>query len=236
MSASPMMKQYLEIKSRNPGALLLYRMGDFYELFNEDAVTAAKVLGLALTSRNHGGTDKTPLAGFPYHAIERYMPKLIAAGIKVAVCEQVEDPAEAKGVVRREVTELVTRGTAINENYLDAKSNNYLAAIWPASLVRGPDAQPSASGAALALGAIGASVSETAPAYAAGTRTGVKAESPYGLAYLDLSTGRFVVMEGDLEQVANEIYRLGVQEVLFPEAAELPGPLAQLHEQDQVLV
>jgi len=247
MSATPMMKQYLDIKSRHPGSLLLYRMGDFYELFNEDAVTAAKVLGLTLTSRNHGGTDKTPLAGFPYHAIERYMPKLIAAGIKVAVCEQVEDPAEAKGVVRREVTEVVTRGTAINENYLDAKSNNYLAALWPASLVRGPDAQPSAAGAALALSALGvpgASVAEDTPAYyatgtpahAPGPKPRPKAESPYGLAYLDLSTGRFVVMEGDLEQVANEIYRLGVQEVLFPEAAELPGPLAELHDQDQVLV
>ncbi|MBW8887273.1 MAG: DNA mismatch repair protein MutS [Fibrobacteres bacterium] len=248
MSATPMMKQYLDIKSRHPGSLLLYRMGDFYELFNEDAVTAAKVLGLTLTSRNHGGTDKTPLAGFPYHAIERYMPKLIAAGIKVAVCEQVEDPAEAKGVVRREVTEVVTRGTAINENYLDAKSNNYLAALWPASLVRGPDAQPSAAGAALTLNALasGASVADgvaedvpayaTSPAYASGPRPGIKTESPYGLAYLDLSTGRFVVMEGDLEQVANEIYRLGVQEVLFPEAAELPGPLAELHDQDQVLV
>ena len=101
MSQTPMMKQYLEIKARYPGSLLLYRMGDFYELFNDDAVTASKVLGLTLTARNHGGADKTPLAGFPHHAIERYMPRLIAAGIKVAVCEQVEDPAEAKGVDRK---------------------------------------------------------------------------------------------------------------------------------------
>jgi DNA mismatch repair protein MutS len=232
-----MMKQYLEIKSKHPDSLLLYRMGDFYELFNDDAVLAAKILGLTLTSRNHGGADKTPLAGFPHHAIERYMPKLIAAGIKVAVCEQVEDPAEAKGVVRREVTELVTRGTAINENYLDAKTNNYLAALYPASLVRGPDARPSGAGPSLSLGPAAAEpsapgVAEAAPAYG----TGPRAEPRYGLAYLDLSTGRFVVMEGDLEQVANEIYRLGAQEVLFPEAAELPGPLAELREQDQVLV
>ena len=162
MTLTPMMKQYLEIKSRHPGSILLYRMGDFYELFNDDAVTAAKILGLTLTSRNHGGTDKTPLAGFPHHAIERYMPKLIAAGLKVAVCEQVEDPAEAKGVVRREVTELVTRGTAINENYLDAKTNNYLAALYPAALVRGPDSQPSSAGASMALAAAG-STSVVAP-------------------------------------------------------------------------
>ncbi len=236
MSQTPMMKQYLEIKSRYPGSLLLYRMGDFYELFNDDAILASKVLGLTLTARNHGGADKTPLAGFPYHAIERYMPKLIAAGIKVAICEQVEDPAEAKGVVRRDVTEVVTRGTAINENYLDAKSNNYLAALYPAALVRGPDALPTTAGASLALGGSNAqaTVAEGAPAYAAAQRPG--AGPRFGLAYLDLSTGRFVVMEGDIDQVTNEIYRLGAQEVLFPEAAELPESLAQLHEQDQVLV
>ncbi len=130
MSVTPMMKQYQEIKASHPDALLLYRMGDFYELFNDDAITASKILGLTLTARNHGGLDKTPLAGFPYHAIERYMPKLIAAGLKVAVCEQTEDPAQAKGIVKREVTELVTRGTSINDNYLDAKSNNYLASIY----------------------------------------------------------------------------------------------------------
>jgi DNA mismatch repair protein MutS len=232
MSVTPMMKQYLEIKSRYPGSLLLYRMGDFYELFDEDAVTAAKILGLTLTSRNHGGADKTPLAGFPHHAIERYMPKLIAAGVKVAVCEQIEDPAEAKGIVRRDVTEVVTRGTAINENYLDAKTNNYLAALYPAALVRGPDARPSAAGAALALGG---TVAETAPAYAS-PGAGNAATLRYGLSYLDLSTGRFVVMEGDLEQVANEVYRLGAQEVLFPEAADLPADLARLREQEKVLI
>src|SRR3954469_24311577 len=173
MSATPMMKQYLDIKSRHPGSLLLYRMGDFYELFNEDALTAAKILGLTLTARNHGGTDKTPLAGFPHHAIERYMPKLLGAGIKVAVCEQVEDPAEAIGIVKREVTELVTRGTAINENYLDAKTNNYLASLYPAALVRGPDAAPSAAGAALAL--------------ESGVTAATGDSQRFGLSYLDLS-------------------------------------------------
>ncbi len=234
MSQTPMMKQYLEIKSRHPDSILLYRMGDFYELFNEDAITASKVLGLTLTARNHGGADKTPLAGFPHHAIERYMPKLIGAGLKIAVCEQVEDPAEAKGIVKREVTELVTRGTAMSENYLDAKTNNYLVSLYPAALVRGPDSAPSASGAALALDAGTALALGTA---SAGSASATMADSqPFGLAYLDLSTGRFVVMEGTLEQVANEIYRLGAQEVLLPETAEIPPALSQLRDQDRVLL
>lgn len=132
-----MMRQYLGIKEKYPDTLLLYRMGDFYELFHDDAVKAAKLLGLTLTQRNHGGKDATPLAGFPHHAIERYMPRLIGAGLKVAICEQTEDPAEAKGVVRREVTEIVTRGTALSENYLDAKANNYLAAVYPGDALWG---------------------------------------------------------------------------------------------------
>jgi len=209
-----MMKQYLEIKARHPDSILLYRMGDFYELFNDDAMVASKILGLTLTSRNHGGTDKTPLAGFPYHAIERYMPKLIGAGLKIAICEQVEDPADAKGIVKREVTEVVTRGTALSENYLDAKTNNYLASLFPG--------QSSAPVSAYAAGA-----------KALEART---AAERWGLAYLDLSTGRFVVMEGALEQVVNEIYRLGAQETLFPEGVELPDELTQLRDQEKVLL
>ncbi len=205
MNPTPMMKQYLDIKARHPDSILLYRMGDFYELFNEDAIVASKILGLTLTARNHGGTDKTPLAGFPYHAVERYMPKLINAGLKVAVCEQVEDAADAKGVVKREVTEIVTRGTAINENYLDAKTNNYLASLY----------------------------SVATPSRGALPATG---QERYGLAYLDLSTGRFVVMEGQLEQVIHEVYRLGTQEVLFPENLDVPVELAQLRDQEKVLL
>ncbi len=238
-----MMKQYLEIKSRYPDTLLLYRMGDFYELFDEDAITASKVLGLTLTARNHGGTDKTPLAGFPHHAIERYMPKLIASGLKIAVCEQIEDPAEAKGIVRRDVTEVVTRGTAMSENYLDAKTNNYLAALYPASLVRGPDAGATAMGAAgaslaLATSPLEGDVATLSPQSfsSSGARGSAEDRQRFGLSYLDLSTGRFVVMEGSLEQVANEIYRLGAQEVLLPENAEIPKALSQLRDQDKVLL
>jgi len=95
-SLTPMMRQYLDIKNKNPGAVLLYRMGDFYEMFNEDAKIASQVLGLTLTSRNHGGTDKTPLAGFPHHALDKYAIRLVHAGYKIAICEQVEDPKTAK--------------------------------------------------------------------------------------------------------------------------------------------
>ncbi|MCX7726522.1 MAG: hypothetical protein N2053_06705, partial [Chitinispirillaceae bacterium] len=102
-SLTPLMRQYNEIKSRNPDTLLLYRMGDFYELFNEDAKIAAKVLGITLTSRNHGGAENTPLAGFPYHALDRYAGRLIKAGYKIAICEQIEDPKLAKGIVKRDI-------------------------------------------------------------------------------------------------------------------------------------
>lgn len=126
---TPMMKQYGEIKDRNPGTVLLYRMGDFYEMFNEDAKIASEVLGLTLTSRNHGGEDKTPLAGFPHHALDRYANRLVKAGHRIAICEQVEDPKAAKGIVKRDVIEVISAGTATEESFIDERSNNYIAAV-----------------------------------------------------------------------------------------------------------
>ena len=99
---TPMMERYLEVKRQNPGSLLLFRMGDFFELFFDDAQLAAKVLGLTLTSRDKGSPNPVPMAGFPYHALENYLQKLIHAGLRVAICDQVEDPKLAKGLVRRE--------------------------------------------------------------------------------------------------------------------------------------
>ncbi len=130
MSPTPLMQQYSTIKENHSDAILLYRMGDFYELFNEDAKIAAKILGLTLTARNHGGKDKTPLAGFPFHALDRYIPKLIKAGYKVAVCEQTEDPRFAKTIVKRDVTEIITAGTATDPSILEDKVNNYLVSIF----------------------------------------------------------------------------------------------------------
>ncbi len=129
---TPMMQRYAEVKAETPGALLLFRMGDFYELFHEDAQIAAKVLGLTLTSRDKGSTNPVPMAGFPYHALDGYLQKLIVAGHKAAICDQVEDPKTAKGLVRREVTRIVTPGTLTDETLLDPKQSNFLAAIAPA--------------------------------------------------------------------------------------------------------
>jgi len=129
---TPMMRQYHEAKRVCPDALLLFRMGDFYELFFDDAKTAAQVLGLALTSRDKG-PNGTPMAGFPYHQLDTYVGKLLSAGFRAAVCEQVEDPKTAKGLVKREVTRVVTAGTVTEDALLDPKTSNYLAAIATAT-------------------------------------------------------------------------------------------------------
>jgi DNA mismatch repair protein MutS len=128
-SLTPMMRQYMEIKKRHPGTVLLYRMGDFYEMFHGDAKIASEVLGLTLTSRNHGGTDKTPLAGFPHHSLDRYANRLVHSGYKIAICEQVEDPKTAKGIVKRDVIEIITAGTATEDNFIDEKRNNFIISI-----------------------------------------------------------------------------------------------------------
>ena len=130
---TPLMKQYREIKRRHLDAILLFRMGDFYEMFDQDAVTASKVLEITLTARNKSKGIETPLCGFPYHAVDGYIAKLIRRGFKVAVCEQVEDPKLAKGIVKREVIRVVTPGTVLDSNLLDAKDNNYLASLYPSN-------------------------------------------------------------------------------------------------------
>ena len=125
---TPLMKQYNAIKAKHPDALLLFRVGDFYETFGEDAVKAAQILGIVLTHRNNGG-DQTELAGFPHHSLNTYLPKLVKAGQRVAICDQLEDPKQTKSIVKRGVTELVTPGVALNDDILSAKSNNFLAAV-----------------------------------------------------------------------------------------------------------
>ena len=150
---TPLMKQYNQIKSKYPDALLLFRVGDFYETFGEDAVKAAHTLDIVLTNRNNG-TERSELAGFPYHAINTYLPKLVKAGYRVAICDQLEDPKLVKGIVKRGVTELVTPGVALNDDILQSKSNNFLASVW--------------------LGKQGC-----------------------GAAFLDVSTGEFLVAQGD---------------------------------------
>ncbi|WP_448529723.1 DNA mismatch repair protein MutS [Raineya sp.] len=128
---TPLMKQYNLFKKKYPGALLLFRVGDFYETFGEDAIKTSRILGIVLTKRNNGSAGEIELAGFPHHALDNYLPKLVRAGERVAICDQLEDPKFAKGLVKRGVTELVTPGVAFNDNVLEVKQNNYLCAIFP---------------------------------------------------------------------------------------------------------
>ena len=129
MAETPLMKQYKEIKSQYRDSILFFRLGDFYEMFFEDAVKASKELGLTLTSRNKEKGQEVPLAGVPYHTANPYIAKLISRGYKVAICEQTEDPKEAKGIVKREVIKIITPGTVMDIETLDSKSNNYLMSI-----------------------------------------------------------------------------------------------------------
>jgi DNA mismatch repair protein MutS len=181
--ATPMMKQYQEAKRACPDALLLFRMGDFYEMFYEDAKVAARTLNLALTSREKG-ENAVPMAGFPHHQLETYLGKLIASGMRAAVCEQVEDPKKAVGLVRREVTRVVTPGTLTDEALLDPRQNNYLAAVAPGE--------------------------------------------PAGVAWVELSTGRFLAGAFPKRQLADQLARIAPSECLLAEEGEpLPSPLAE---------
>ncbi|WP_242478860.1 DNA mismatch repair protein MutS [Hymenobacter lapidiphilus] len=123
------MKQYQQLKQTYPGAVLLFRVGDFYETFGEDAVTASRILDITLTKRGAGTASETPLAGFPHHSLDTYLPKLVRAGQRVAICDQLEDPKQAKGLVKRGVTELVTPGVSLHDNVLERRANNYLCAV-----------------------------------------------------------------------------------------------------------
>lgn len=126
---TPLMKQYFEMKRKHPDAVMLFRVGDFYETFADDAVTASEILGITLTRRANGSAEFVPLAGFPHHALDTYLPKLVRAGKRVAICEQLEDPKLTKKLVKRGITELITPGVSINDNVLDHRQNNFLAAI-----------------------------------------------------------------------------------------------------------
>src|SRR3954467_13267247 len=139
MPLSPMMQQYHEAKRAAGDALLLFRMGDFYELFFEDAKIAARTLGIALTSRDKGD-DPVPMAGFPYHQLDAYLAKVISAGHRAAICEQIEDAKLAKGLVKREVTRIVTPGTLTDDALLDPQASNFLAAVVLASSAKSPAA------------------------------------------------------------------------------------------------
>ncbi len=168
---TPLMQQYNKIKAKYPEALLLFRVGDFYETFGQDAITAANILGIVLTARNNG-SSKLELAGFPHHSLETYLPKLVRAGQRVAICDQLEDPKKTKKIVKRGVTELVTPGVAFNEQVLDQKKNNFLASIH-------------------------------------------FSKNKAGVAFLDVSTGEFLLAEGGFEYIEKLFQGFMPSEVLF---------------------
>ena len=166
------MDQYNKVKKKYPDAILLFRVGDFYETFGSDAVTASKVLGIVLTSRNNGGND-TELAGFPYHSLDLYLPRLVRAGYRVAICEQLEKPSPLKKIVRRGVTEVITPGVTVDDKLLDHQSNNFLAALCFGK------------------------------------------KDDFGVAFLDISTGEFMVSEGDWTYIDKLLQGFNPSEVIF---------------------
>src|ERR1700712_2533256 len=129
VTETPLMQQHNAIKAKYPDAILLFRVGDFYETFGKDAVIASQVLGITLTKRNNGNATSAELAGFPHHALDTYLHKLVKAGHRVAICDQLEDPKHAVGVVKRGVTEMITPGTTTNDKLLELNQNNFLGSI-----------------------------------------------------------------------------------------------------------
>ena len=175
------MTQYNTIKAKYPDALLLFRVGDFYETFGSDAIRASQILGIVLTKRANG-EGSIELAGFPHHSVDSYLPKLVRAGLRVAICDQLEDPKTVKGIVKRGVTELVTPGVTFNEQVLSSKQNNFLLSVH-------------------------------------------KEKEKYGMALLDVSTGEFLVSEGNLEKLLHIVHTFDPSEIIYQRTTELPTQL-----------
>jgi DNA mismatch repair protein MutS len=184
---TPLMKQYNTIKAKYPDALLLFRVGDFYETFGEDAIRAAGILNITLTARNNGG-EHVELAGFPHHSLNTYLPKLVMAGCRVAICDQLEDPKQTKNIVKRGVTELITPGVALNDDILKSKSNNFLAAVHFHSRAGG---NPIKTGGSLSK------------------------NIKIGVSFLDISTGEFLTAQGSPEYIDKLLQNFKPSEVLF---------------------
>ena len=172
IKVTPLMKQYNMIKGKYPDALLLFRVGDFYETFHEDAVKTSKILGIVLTKRGAGSNSETKLAGFPHHSLNTYLHKLVKAGERVAICDQLEDPKTTKTIVKRGVTELITPGVSLNDGILEKKSNNFLVSIY-------------------------------------------KLKDYYGISFLDISTGEFLVSNGNIDYIKNLLQSFDPKEILI---------------------
>ena len=165
------MKQYNAIKAKYPDALLLFRVGDFFETFGKDAIKMSKILDIILTKRGAGSQSETELAGFPHHSLNLYLPKLVKAGLRVAICDQLEDPKKTKKIVKRGVTELITPGLASVDGVLNPKSNNFLASIFMNNNI--------------------------------------------GISFLDISTGEFLISQGDTEYIAKLLTNFNPSEILI---------------------
>ncbi len=175
------MTQYNTIKAKYPDALLLFRVGDFYETFGTDAIRTSQILGIVLTKRANG-EGHIELAGFPHHSVDSYLPKLVRAGLRVAICDQLEDPKSVKGIVKRGVTELVTPGVTFNEQVLTSKKNNFLLSVH-------------------------------------------KEKEKYGIGLVDVSTGEFLVSEGNLEKLLHIVHTFDPSEIIYQRSTELPSQL-----------
>ena len=178
---TPLMTQYNTIKAKYPDALLLFRVGDFYETFGTDAIRTSQILGIVLTKRANG-EGHIELAGFPHHSVDSYLPKLVRAGLRVAICDQLEDPKSVKGIVKRGVTELVTPGVTFNEQVLSSKKNNFLLSVH-------------------------------------------KEKEKYGIGLVDVSTGEFLVSEGNLEKLLHIVHTFDPSEIIYQRSTELPSQL-----------
>ena len=178
---TPLMKQYNTIKAKYPDALLLFRVGDFYETFGADAIRTSQILGIVLTKRG-SAEDHTELAGFPHHSLDSYLPKLVRAGLRVAICDQLEDPKMVKGIVKRGVTELVTPGVTFNDQVLNSKKNNFLLSLH-------------------------------------------KEKENYGIALLDISTGEFLVSEGDINKLLHIINTFDPSEIIYQRTSQIPDQI-----------
>ncbi|MET3536543.1 DNA mismatch repair protein MutS [Chryseobacterium limigenitum] len=178
---TPLMTQYNTIKAKYPDALLLFRVGDFYETFGQDAIRTSQILGIVLTKRANGD-GHIELAGFPHHSVDSYLPKLVRAGLRVAICDQLEDPKTVKGIVKRGVTELVTPGVTFNDQVLNSKKNNFLLSIH-------------------------------------------KEKEKYGIALVDVSTGEFLVSEGNLEKLLHIVSTFDPSEIIYQRSVQLPEQL-----------
>ncbi|HEY7269623.1 MAG TPA: DNA mismatch repair protein MutS, partial [Dehalococcoidia bacterium] len=187
---TPIRRQYLEIKRRYPQAIVFFRLGDFYETFDDDAKLVARELDITLTSKPMGKDLRVPLAGVPHHSLDAHLKKLVSRGFKVAVCEQMEDPRKAKGIVDRDVVRVVTPGTVVEESLVPAAANNYLVAVAPPTSISSPPLRRPESG---------------------------PGREVFGLACVDVTTGEFSVAEVSETELASEVARIAPAEAVVPE-------------------